>query len=202
MRHDPPAGSEAASKALSVGHSGSSGAGSGDAGPNFDVFAPEKRSEVMRRVKSRDTGPERKVRALLTSLGARYRLHRRDLPGTPDLVLGRIRLAVFVNGCFWHGHACRRGGRAPKTRAEYWSAKILRNRERDQEAARALEALGWRVEVVWECELADPEALGRRLSAVMGPLPAERRSAGAILSVRSTRTRPSRGASPRGPRPR
>jgi DNA mismatch endonuclease (patch repair protein) len=93
-----------------------------------DVFSPEKRSAVMRRVKGRDTGPELAVRRLLWAAGYRYRLQRRDLPGRPDLVLAGRRAAVFVHGCFWHGHDCARGARAPKANAEYWSDKIARNR--------------------------------------------------------------------------
>src|ERR1700750_2500390 len=93
-----------------------------------DVFDSEKRSAVMRQVRSRDTGPEIRVRKVLTRLGARYRLHRADLPGKPDIVLPGRRLALFVHGCFWHGHDCKRGARAPKANADYWSNKIVRNR--------------------------------------------------------------------------
>ena len=124
-----------------------------------DVYGPETRSAVMRRVKGRDTGPERAVRKLVWSLGGRYRLNRADLPGKPDIVLPGRRLAIFVHGCFWHGHDCARGARVPKTNREYWVAKIGRNRARDIAAREALEAAGWRVEVVWECALRDVERL-------------------------------------------
>ena len=117
----------------------------------------------MRRVKGKDTGPELTVRRLLHGLGFRYRLHRRDLPGAPDLVFPSRRAALFVHGCFWHGHDCARGARAPKQNAEYWAAKIRRNRTRDAETERALAALGWRAIVVWECELRDRAALTARL---------------------------------------
>lgn len=128
-----------------------------------DVFTPEKRSAVMRRVKGRDTSPEMKVRKLLTKAGARYRLHRKDLPGTPDIVLPGRRLAILVHGCFWHGHDCARGGRVPKQNRDYWLAKVGRNTSRDAEAQAALIEAGWRVETIWECEMKDEAVLNDRL---------------------------------------
>lgn len=128
-----------------------------------DVFTPVQRSAVMRRVKGRNTGPERAVRRLLWAAGFRYRLNRRDLPGRPDIVLGPRRIAVFVHGCFWHGHDCARGARAPKANAAYWSGKIEGNRTRDARVQAELEASGWRPLVVWECELKDLPALDARL---------------------------------------
>ena len=119
----------------------------------------------MRQVKGRDTGPELAVRKRLTALGLRYRLHRKDLPGSPDIVLPGRRIALFVHGCFWHGHDCKRGARAPKANADYWQAKIGRNRERDRRNEAALTALGWRVITVWECELKAPDELEARLAA-------------------------------------
>jgi DNA mismatch endonuclease (patch repair protein) len=116
----------------------------------------------MRRVKWRDTAPELRLRKLLTGMGARYRLHRADLPGRPDIVFPGRRLAVFVHGCFWHGHDCARGARVPKANRAYWTAKIAANRARDLASRAMLEADGWRVEVVWECELKDPAALAER----------------------------------------
>ena len=120
-----------------------------------DVYSPEKRSAVMRRVKGRDTTPELKVRRALTALGARYRLNRRDLPGSPDIVMPGRRLAIFVHGCFWHGHDCARGSRVPKANREYGTAKVARNVARDQRAAQALLDQGWRVETMarlnWLC---------------------------------------------------
>ncbi|HEX3700217.1 MAG TPA: DNA mismatch endonuclease Vsr [Phenylobacterium sp.] len=129
-----------------------------------DVYPPEKRSAVMRRVKGRDTTPELIVRRALTGLGARYRLHRKDLPGSPDIVLPGRRLALFVHGCFWHGHDCARGARVPKANRDYWVGKVGRNRIRDQASRAALEALGWRVETLWECELKDAAELRARLA--------------------------------------
>ena len=121
----------------------------------------------MRAVPAKDSTPELKVRKLLTALGARYRLHRRDLPGSPDIVFPSRRLAIFVHGCFWHGHDCARGARVPKSNTAYWLGKIARNRTRDTTAAGALAALGWRAEAIWECELKDPPALTARLSLLL-----------------------------------
>ena len=118
-----------------------------------DVFTPEKRSAVMRAVKGRDTTPELAVRRILRAAGIGYRLGGRGLPGRPDLVMQGRRVAVFVHGCFWHGHDCARGARQPKANADYWSAKIGGNRARDSAACSALEAAGWRVVTVWECGL-------------------------------------------------
>ncbi len=132
-----------------------------------DVFDPVKRSAVMRRVKGRDTGPEMTVRRLLTGLGARYRLHRKDLPGKPDIVMPGRRLAIFVHGCFWHGHDCARGARVPQQNRDYWLAKVGRNRERDIASGAALETAGWRVEVVWECELKDEAGFKARLAEML-----------------------------------
>lgn len=147
-----------------------------------DVFSPEKRSEVMGRVRGKNTGPELRVRKLLWRLGARYRLHRRDLPGSPDVAMPGRRLAVFVHGCFWHGHSCPRGARKPRQNADYWRAKLERNQERDAAACAALQAGGWRVETVWECELRDGPALEERLRRLLAssppgsPRPAGRRA--------------------------
>lgn len=132
-----------------------------------DVFTPEKRSAVMRRVKGKDTSPELAVRKALTALGARYRLNRKDLPGSPDIVMAGRRLAIFVHGCFWHGHDCARGSRVPKANREYWTAKVARNVARDARTAAELAAAGWRVETIWECELKDAEALRARLEGLL-----------------------------------
>ena len=128
-----------------------------------DVYSVEKRSAVMRRVKGRDTTPEMTVRRALTRLGLRYRLHRKDLPGCPDIVMPGRRLAILVHGCFWHGHVCARGARVPKQNRDYWMAKVARNRTRDSQALAQLEALGWRVETIWECETKDEAGFATRL---------------------------------------
>ena len=137
-----------------------------------DVFTAEQRSAVMRRVKARDTAPEMAVRKALTRLGARYRLHRKDLPGCPDIVLPGRKLAIFVHGCFWHGHNCTRGARVPQQNRDYWLAKVARNRARDAASESALAAAGWRVETVWECEARDAAGLERRLGAMLPTFPA------------------------------
>ena len=118
----------------------------------------------MRAVKGTDTQPEMMVRRLAHGMGYRFRLHRKDLPGTPDLVFPRLRRVVFVNGCFWHGHDCARGARAPKANADYWSRKIARNSLRDAANLTALKAEGWRVAVIWECELKEPARVKKRLA--------------------------------------
>jgi DNA mismatch endonuclease (patch repair protein) len=135
-----------------------------------DVFDAAQRSAVMRRVKGKDTTPEMIVRRALTRLGARYRLHRKDLPGSPDVVLPGRRLALFVHGCFWHGHDCARGARVPKANRDYWTAKVARNRARDEKNRAELEAAGWRVETLWECELKEAAALERRLRSLLSPI--------------------------------
>ena len=122
-----------------------------------DVFTPEKRSAVMRRVKGRDTAPEMKVRRMLRAVGIGYRLGGCGLPGRPDVVMKGRKVVVFVHGCFWHGHDCPRGARRPKANADYWIAKIERNRARDARVATELSAAGWLVLTVWECRLRDPD---------------------------------------------
>ena len=133
-----------------------------------DVFTPEKRSAVMRRVKGKDTRPELAVRRILRTAGIGYRLGGAGLPGRPDIVMKGRRTVVFVHGCFWHGHGCPRGSRQPKANAAYWIAKIDRNRARDAAGAQALQALGWRVVTVWECAMKAPDFSDRLLAAVRG----------------------------------
>jgi DNA mismatch endonuclease (patch repair protein) len=132
-----------------------------------DVFTPVERAAVMRAVKARDTRPELQVRRLVRAIRTGYRLDARDIPGRPDIVFRRTRHAIFVHGCFWHGHACARGARAPKTNADYWRAKIARNRARDETALAALRAAGWSALVVWECELRDEAATAAKLAAFL-----------------------------------
>lgn len=122
-----------------------------------DVFTPEKRSAVMRRVRSRDTTPELKVRRVLREARIGYRLGGCGLPGRPDLVMKGRRIALFVHGCFWHGHDCPRGARKPKANADYWRAKIERNRARDTRTSSELVDAGWTVLTVWECEMKRPD---------------------------------------------
>jgi DNA mismatch endonuclease (patch repair protein) len=133
-----------------------------------DVFTAEQRSAVMRKVPGKNSSAEMKLRRLLRRMGLGYRLHRKDLPGSPDVAMAGRKAAVFVHGCFWHGHDCRRGARQPKANADYWIAKIARNRARDAASAEKLQAMGWRPVVVWECELKDEAALEARLRAELG----------------------------------
>ena len=128
-----------------------------------DTLTPLERGRRMAAVRAKDTKPEMIVRQLLHRLGYRYRLHRRDLPGTPDLVFPSRRAVIFVHGCFWHRHEGCALARLPKSRLEFWRDKLEGNRLRDQKQMNELIAMGWRVLVVWECELKDGEALTRRL---------------------------------------
>lgn len=130
-----------------------------------DVFDAAKRSAVMRAVKSRDTKPELAVRAAVRALGyaRRYRLNGASLPGKPDMIFRGMRKAIFVHGCFWHGHDCKRGARTPKSNAAYWRAKIARNRTRDAAALKQLKHDGWSTLVVWECETGNEAAFERKL---------------------------------------
>jgi DNA mismatch endonuclease (patch repair protein) len=122
------------------------------------------RSSVMRAVKSCNTKPELVVRQLLFRLNYRYRLHRRDLPGTPDIVLPKLRKIINVHGCFWHMHSCQRRRKAPVKHAEYWRAKRQRNVERDKRNLAELKRLGWRVLTLWECEIRDTKTLIERMT--------------------------------------
>lgn len=124
----------------------------------------EQRSRTMRAVRSRDTGPELVVRKLVHALGYRFRLYRRDLPGCPDLVFPRLRKVVFVHGCFWHGHTCRRGSRMPKMNRDYWFRKIANNKMRSRRAVTALRKAGWSPLVLWECALGDESELKPKLA--------------------------------------
>ena len=117
-----------------------------------DVFDPEKRHEIMQSVKTKNTAPEIKLRSLLHRNGFRFRVNRRDLPGKPDIVLPKYKAVIFVHGCFWHGHDCRRGQR-PQTNIDFWNQKINKNMDRDKNDISLLKKLGWRVLVVWECEI-------------------------------------------------
>ncbi len=125
------------------------------------------RSAVMRAVKGRDTTPELLARKLLRGFAPGYRLCRRDLPGAPDIAYIGRKKAIFIHGCFWHGHDCQRGARLPKTNAEYWTAKIARNRARDEKHLVAYDEMGWQVLTIWECETRDRAALTDRLRAFL-----------------------------------
>lgn len=117
-----------------------------------DVFDSAKRKQIMSHVRSKNTSPEVKLRSILHRNGYRFRLNRKDLPGKPDIVLPKYKAVIFVHGCFWHGHNCKRGQR-PKTNMEFWNKKIEGNMQRDKLDVTKLMKLGWRVLIVWECEL-------------------------------------------------
>lgn len=121
----------------------------------------------MSRIRAKDTTPELKVRRIAFRLGYRFRLHRRDLPGTPDLVFPRLRKIIDVRGCFWHAHSCLKG-RRPSVRKQYWHPKLDRNVTRDRRNLRCLQRLGWRVLIVWDCETADDAELEQRLVEFLG----------------------------------
>ena len=133
-----------------------------------DHVPTEARRRIMRGVGRKDTAPEMAVRRTLHRLGYRFRLHRRDLSGTPDVVFPGRRTAMFVHGCFWHGHDCK-GDRTPKTNTAFWTDKIARNRERDARKEAELREAGWRVVTVWECETKDADALATKLGEALGP---------------------------------
>ncbi len=118
-----------------------------------DTLTPEARSWTMSHVRSKNTKPELAVRRWLHAQGYRFRLHRRDLPGTPDITLPKWRTVIFVHGCFWHRHEGCKRTRTPKSNVEFWETKFMRNVERDREARKALGELGWRVVTIWECEV-------------------------------------------------
>jgi DNA mismatch endonuclease (patch repair protein) len=129
-----------------------------------DVFSEEKRSWIMARVRGRDTKPEIIVRSFVHRMGYRFRIHCRELPGNPDIVLPRHRKAIFVHGCFWHGHKrCPRSKR-PTTNMSFWDQKLDRNVLRDKKSLRALRRNGWNVLVVWQCETRNPKKLLRKLA--------------------------------------
>jgi|SRR5579872_376441 len=128
----------------------------------MDVFSPEQRSEIMRRVHSKDTQPEVAVRKLLREGRYRYQVHSNGLPGKPDLVFPRRKKVIFIHGCFWHRHACP-SGTLPKSNRDYWEGKQNRNVARDKRNIRSLRISGWKVLIVWECEVKDEKKLHRRL---------------------------------------
>lgn len=133
----------------------------------MDTVTPAKRSYVMSRVKGKDTSPERIVRHLVYHAGFRYRLYDLRLPGKPDLVFWGKRKVIFVHGCFWHGHEGCRRNRIPKSNQEYWSAKLEKNRTRDSLNLSKLHEMGWRVLVVWECELKETDILLGKLKSFL-----------------------------------
>lgn len=132
-----------------------------------DTLSPVQRSELMSRVRSKDTKPEMRVRRMVHAMGYRYRLHHGKLPGRPDMVFPERRKIIFVHGCFWHRHENCRRNRTPKSRREFWDAKLEKNRLRDLETQSKLQALGWDVLVVWECETEEAAGLPGRIMSFL-----------------------------------
>ncbi|MDO3507186.1 very short patch repair endonuclease [Ralstonia pseudosolanacearum] len=127
----------------------------------MDRLTPDRRSRLMSRIRSKDTKPEVEVRSTLHRMGYRYVLHRRGLPGTPDLVFPARRKVLFVHGCYWHGHTCKYGKAQSKSNVEFWQKKIDANRRRDRRNTRKLRAAGWSVATVWECQIKQRKWLDR-----------------------------------------
>lgn len=132
----------------------------------MDTISKDSRSALMSRIRSKNTKPELAVRSILHRLGFRFRLYRKDLPGHPDIVLPKYRKIILVQGCFWHGHSCRLASR-PKSNQEYWSRKIASNQERDRHSRAELEAAGWSVLELWECEIRSGTGLVQRITEFM-----------------------------------
>lgn len=133
-----------------------------------DVHTPEQRRFNMSRIKNRDTKPEMRVRSIIHGMGYRYRLHRKELPGKPDLVFPSRMKVIFVHGCFFHMHDCRYGNVVPRTNAEFWAKKRFSNVERDSRNITELKALGWQVYTIWECETRNPESLSAKITEFLG----------------------------------
>lgn len=132
-----------------------------------DTLSSEERSQLMSRIRGKNTKPELVVRRFLHSMGYRFRVHRSDLPGNPDIALPRYRVCLFVNGCFWHRHRSCKHARIPKTRSAWWRKKLEGNAVRDKRHAAALRRLGWRVVTIWECQTDKPERLALRLQKLL-----------------------------------
>lgn len=142
----------------------------------MDNLTRERRSWNMSRIKGANTGPERKVRSILHRMGYRFRLHRKDLPGKPDITLPKYKTVVFVHGCFWHRHKGCRDATLPKTRQDFWLIKLEGNAARDRNKEDALRILGWKVIVFWECEILQPEKIAHRLDKLIGRLSAKEKA--------------------------
>lgn len=132
-----------------------------------DKFSKETRSKIMSIIRTKNTTPELRVRKTLHALGYRFRLHRKDLPGKPDIVLPKYNTVIFVHGCFWHRHICKKGQTLPQTNNSFWEDKLDKNVRRDQANIEALESLGWNVVIIWECETKPVEALIQTLTERM-----------------------------------
>ncbi len=132
-----------------------------------DVYSKKKRSKIMSMVKEKDTKPEKVVRSLIHSLGYRYRLHRKDLPGKPDIVFKKYKKVIFVHGCFWHDHQCDRGKRIPKSNTQYWLDKKRKNRIREKKNIKLLKSMGWDCLIIWECEIKNLGEIQSRITSFL-----------------------------------
>lgn len=134
-----------------------------------DTVTPEHRSRIMSKIKGKNTKPEMVVRTLCHEMGFRFRLHRKDLPGTPDLVFPKHRLCVFVHGCFWHQHSDCKRAQMPTSRIDFWHPKLMKNVERDLNTQQALITLGWRVVTIWECHTKNRDLLRNEIQQAVTP---------------------------------
>ena len=160
-----------------------------------DKLSQTQRSELMGRIKGRDTSPERVVRAIIRRLRVTHRLHAFALPGSPDIVIDALKTVIFVHGCFWHRHSCPRGGSSPSIRRAFWQAKFTNNTRRDRQAARALRRLGWRVVIVWECQTTPVKrrSLAARLRRLFSS-PLSTNGTSVFVIARLARTSPGKSA--------
>lgn len=133
----------------------------------MDVFDKDKRSRVMAKVKNKNTKPELLVRSLLHRMGYRFRIHRKDIPGKPDITLPKYKAVIFVHGCFWHGHEGCPNAKRPQSNLEFWDEKLNENIDRDKKTICELERMGWRVLVIWTCEINDVDTLSQRIENFM-----------------------------------
>ena len=131
----------------------------------MDRISGEHRSWNMSRIKSSNTKPEIIVRSLLHNMGYRFRIHRKDLPGKPDIVLPRYKSVIFVHGCFWHRHKGCKNAASPKTKKTFWREKFRANVERDRKVQKEMKSMGWKIQIIWECELSDPEEVRKSLKS-------------------------------------
>lgn len=152
-------------------------------GGMVDRLTPQQRSSLMSRIRGKDTKPELAVRRMLHAMVYRFRLHRRDLPGTPDIVLPGQGKIIFVHGCFWHGHPGCPASRAPSSRPEFWGPKLAANRLRDRRKVRDLQKLGWSVSVIWECQVRYPNLLRRKLRRLLRHRKSEARTLPSATSL-------------------
>lgn len=149
----------------------------------MDNLTQAERSELMGKIRGKDTRPEMLVRRLVYSMGYRYRLHRTNLPGKPDLVFSKRRKIIFIHGCFWHRHICASGQRIPKSNVEFWTVKLEGNRERDKRAIESLQSAGWGVLIVWECELRNIDELTRQIRKFLDGHDSDHIDAASLLST-------------------